>query len=238
VALVCGRVSGGLFGQDFEIRKDAEAFYPKLSELAKATPVIVTPHGGIHIWMRTLSPPRRKIRVCEEHPFDILGEGGYLVAPPSVLDGKQYEIIDSPSTIMWIAQDPFPTIVKRGLDLGWKMRALNSPESVAASVPVAITPSRTLTGKQRQEIVEALVPYWQHGRRHELTIYLLGLLIKRGIMKDDAEAILRAICQAADDEELTERLAQVRYHYANRLHLGSKLKGMAGLRELLGVESI
>lgn len=209
---------------------------PSLRNFA-STLVAETPHLGIHVYAQTLDPPRRKIRLCREHPLDILGSGGYAVAPPSIVDEKAYRFIGSARQILWLEQNPLATILKRGRELGWKMRTPAASQSARNDL-LAITPSRTLTGNQRQVIVQALIPYWQHGRRHELTIYLLGLLIKRGIMKDDAEAIVRAICQAADDEELTERLAQVSYHYSNRLQLGSKLKGMAGLRELLGVEEI
>lgn len=51
------------------------------------TPIKVeTPSGGLHLWYRS-NGERRKIGL-EGHKIDVLGKGGYGVAPPSKLPGK------------------------------------------------------------------------------------------------------------------------------------------------------
>jgi hypothetical protein len=234
VAVVCGSISLGLFVQDFERRKDAEEFYPNFEQLCKSTLVAETPHGGIHVYAQTSVGVRRSIRICEEHPFDILGEGGYALAPPSMVDGKQYRFLSSSNEILWIAEDPLAVLIKRCRELGWKTRAPSYSQPAANTSPVAVKLDRMLTKDQRAQIVNALVPFWRPGRRHEMTIYLLGFLVKRGVARDDSEAILKAICQAAGDEEISQRLKQVSYHYEQRVRLLPRLRGFSGLKEVLG----
>lgn len=53
------------------------------------TPVKVrTPGGGMHLWYRS-SGERRRLRI-DGLKIDILGKGGYGLAPPSVADDAQY----------------------------------------------------------------------------------------------------------------------------------------------------
>jgi len=249
VAIVCGAISGGLLVEDFEHYDDYAVFYdpPKIEA---ATIVVETPHGGIHVYSRTQPQVRRSIRICETHPIDLLGEGGYTVAAPSIIDHAQcdkakcnrlgfgnYQIISQARTIQEV-KDPLQAIELRCRELGWKMR---SPSvSLTAGNEIlggSIKLNRAMTGKERARIVKALVRFWQPGKRHELTICLVAFLIKRGIVESETHQIVKAICQATADEEINERLSQVSYHYKTRLSLLPKLKGLSGLREILRVES-
>src|SRR5690242_17237196 len=73
---------------------------PEESELRWAvdtfgrSPIIVrTGSGKHHVWYRH-SGERRRIRPIVGHPVDLLGEGGYSVAPPSVRpEGGKYEFL-------------------------------------------------------------------------------------------------------------------------------------------------
>jgi hypothetical protein len=237
VAVVCGSISLGLFVQDFERRKDAEEFYPNFEELCKSTLVAETPHGGIHVYAQTSVGVRRSIRICEEHPFDILGEGGYAVAPPSMVDGKQYRFLSSSKEILWIPSDPLASLLKHCRELGWKVKLPDSELGPSAVVALAKT-QRILPEKEKRRIVEALVPFWVPGRRNQLTIYLLGTFVKRGIAESDAVDVIAHICDEAADEEKAQRLSQVGYHYHKPASAIPRLKGMSGLREILGGEKL
>jgi hypothetical protein len=238
IAVLCGSISLGLFIQDFERREDAREFYPNFEELLKSTLVDETPHGGIHVWGQTSSPPRRKIRLCEEHPLDILGEGGYALAPPSMVDGKQYRFVSSAKEILWVTGNPLTILLNRCKELHWKTRVVIDSNAREATACGCHNTDRTLTEERRAKIVNALVPFWARGRRHEMTIYLLGFLMKQGIAEEESETVLRAICEAAGDEEIAERLKQVSYHYVHRASLLPRLKGWVGLQEVLGDATI
>jgi Bifunctional DNA primase/polymerase, N-terminal len=55
------------------------------------TPLVVRTGGGYHAYYRHGGEPRR-IRPYQNKPLDILG-GGYVVAPPSISEKGQYEIV-------------------------------------------------------------------------------------------------------------------------------------------------
>jgi len=81
VATVCGRVSGGLTVLDFDKPESFEKFFPRWKELLKATPIVQTARG-IHVWLRS-ERPCRSFKIPELQ-LDVKGEGGYVLAPPSV----------------------------------------------------------------------------------------------------------------------------------------------------------
>lgn len=54
----------------------------------RKTPVVVKTPRGVHFYYRH---PGEHVKTCKGVGFDIRGDGGYVVAPPSVVDGKQYE---------------------------------------------------------------------------------------------------------------------------------------------------
>lgn len=239
LAIVCGTVSGGFYVTDFEKETDARAFFPKLDKLAEQTPVVRTPHGGIHTYGQTLAVPRRSIRICEDPPIDLLGEGGYAVAPPSIVDGRKYQIIGSASQILWTAENPLPVLMKRCGQLGWKTREPErEPDTPAKGGLPLLGRDRILPEREKLRIIDALIPFWVRGRRNQLTIYLLGTFVKRGIREDDALDVISRICDLSADEEKEERVSQVPYHYHKPASVVPRLKGMSGLREILGAEKI
>jgi hypothetical protein len=57
----------------------------------KSTLIIETPSGGRHYWYRgEMKSSVRKIAPG----IDIRGEGGYVLLPPSVIDGRPYRMIE------------------------------------------------------------------------------------------------------------------------------------------------
>jgi hypothetical protein len=54
-----------------------------------------------------------------------------------------------------------------------------------------------------------LISVWQSLRRHKVALAISGALALRGHSQEQAECLLRAICSAAGDEELKDRLDAV-----------------------------
>ena len=122
IAVVLGRRSGGLACQDFEYEEDYQTFYgEKHEELEKSTLVCKTPHGGVHVMHYSKEAFRKKVRICEDHPIDVLGEGCVAVMPPSQIDGRRYEVIDSwRITLLDRSDNLLASTAAKIKDLGWK----------------------------------------------------------------------------------------------------------------------
>ncbi len=163
--------------------KDFEGLASKtlVVRTAKGVHVYLRPKGGLPLESKTFR--RRNARQRAYLPVDIKGEGGYVVAPPSVHpDGPTYAQMGNA-----------PGIVESD---GGFLLAL---ESRAEEWP----------------IVEAILPTWREGLRHETVLGFAGWLRKRaGFEEDRAVAIVEGICRAADDDELADRVRAVRDTYA------------------------
>lgn len=88
LGIVCGQASDNLVVLDFESDKDAWLFFEKEAILRNSL-VVRTCHGGIHVYLKTLlgETVRRQTKLCApDHSFDVCGEGGYVAAPPSVIN--------------------------------------------------------------------------------------------------------------------------------------------------------
>jgi hypothetical protein len=130
IGLLC---DNGLVVQDFESEADFRTFYPNQEKLMSQTLVVSTPHGGVHVYWIDLDPAQRTVRLFgNEHPVDFCGIGGYIVAPPSVLDHARcdrskclrqdrsaYTVISSSTDIATITNG-FTSTIRRGKSLGWR----------------------------------------------------------------------------------------------------------------------
>lgn len=100
VGIVCGAVSGGLVVLDIESLELYERWRQLAAQLVDATtlvklPVTASGKGG-HVYFRMEIPPgNRKLAMRgREVLAETRGEGGYIVAPPSVHpSGKVYELL-------------------------------------------------------------------------------------------------------------------------------------------------
>jgi len=101
------------------------------------------------------------------------------------------------------------------------------------AIHAASTRTVDLNAQQRTTVVRLLAPFWKKGQRHLLTIYLCGYLLKRRVRYMDAREIVTTLCDETGDEEKKARLANVSYHYRNRVTLLPRLKGYSGLREII-----
>ena len=111
-----------------------------------------------------------------------------------------------------------------------KMLELASEKMVQAKLdlPKAFKP---LPDEEEEKATRFLMRYWKPGYRNQLEISFLGFCIKRGISYDSAYRIIDEVTKRTHDEERSERLRLVDYHYRNRLNV--PLKATSGLREVI-----
>lgn len=94
IAVVCGRVSGGLTVIDIDDPGLAARFLSANPGLLESTICARTGGGNLHVYLRVPFPPAKFSlrRLDPPQPVDIQGEGSYVVIPPSIhASGRHYE---------------------------------------------------------------------------------------------------------------------------------------------------
>lgn len=81
IGMPTGKVNGGIMAVDWDDRDLLAHFFRKNRDRIKA--MTLTPRGGGHCFFRGEGPN------AQGKP-DIRGEGGYVLRPPSTIDGKPY----------------------------------------------------------------------------------------------------------------------------------------------------
>lgn len=89
IGLVTGEVSG-IVVVDCERREDAKWFY---NNCGRTNTIVQTPRG-FHLYFQW---PGCHVANAQrlQGKYDIRGDGGYVVAPPSVVNDKQYKFVDN-----------------------------------------------------------------------------------------------------------------------------------------------
>lgn len=114
-----------------------------------------------------------------------------------------------------------------------KISSFESKKDVQMALPAELPVNvKTLTRREEEKIARWLAKHWVEGYRNQLEMFFLGLCLKRGVSRESARRIISAVANLKNDEEKTARLALVDYHYRGRTNI--RLKGKAGIRELLG----
>lgn len=72
---------------------DAHRELQKAGLLGGAFRLVRTPRGGLHVY---LPPSGDGNHTCARRHVDYRGLGGYVLAPPSLVDGKPYQVITEP----------------------------------------------------------------------------------------------------------------------------------------------
>lgn len=110
IGIACGAASGGLLAIDLDVDEERDEdglrtlhqWESERGELAE-TATAITGRGGVHLLYRTETPPRCSTDQTPDKRvgIDIRGEGGYIVAPPSVHpNGHTYELEE------WLEDSP------------------------------------------------------------------------------------------------------------------------------------
>ena len=186
IGIVCGAVSGGLVVLDFDDPRAFRYTYLDRKELASQTLVAET-GKGVHVYARLKgggTPKGRTYRRTGKGltwlPLDIKGEGGYVVAPPSVHpSGKPYRFLGEASDIMEVSE---PSLREK-LD----QRAEEWPfvEAVLDAWKEG----------NRHNLALGLAKILRYQRRFS---------------EDRVEAVVRRLCVAAEDSEVEDRIHAVR----------------------------
>lgn len=109
-------------------------------------------------------------------------------------------------------------------DAGVQVRLEGAPQ------PASLT-GEPLTHSEKEFCVNFLCKLWVSGYRNQVEMAFLGWCIKNGVPYEDARWIIEEVVRRRNDEEASERLRLVDYHYSSRIHLGRRLKGLSGLKE-------
>jgi len=220
IGIVCGPVSKGFTALDLEneevfqyvtkkIQKENPALFARL-------PIARTPSGGGHIYFRSPTPLKsEKLAYTADQKNELLaevrGEGTYIIVPPSppevhsVGNKKPYEMIQG---------NP-------------KDAPLLNEEEVESLLSVACSLNQWWV-----QLAIRVVPHWQESKRHDLALYLAGLLAKEKIPLEQAEKLLDTIHLLTGDEESEDRMRALRDTY-ERHQRGEEVAGYTGLVEIV-----
>jgi len=163
---------------DFDTRKGFIDFIvSNIDELPESTPIVKSGRG-YHIWFK----PNKLIRNQQFDGIDIKGEGGYIVAPPSIhQNGTEYKFINRPNGFI------------PELDLDKLKFPRIRPERQEITRPTAASSDRRLV-KSTWETEPGFD--WDHlqsgvneGQRHNTLVRLTGWLIGQDYTKDSIMAL-------------------------------------------------
>lgn len=157
--------------------------------------------------------------------IDVKANGGYVVAPPSVIDGHEY---------VWIEQNgtgysrPFLTLSFSELQaLIEKIKSKLNIETKKEEHKTEVnSKTETIDIEQLKKII---LTRYEEGHRQDIIMYMSGWLRKEGVSKDTVEKIVTDICFESGDREVKMRLAAVEQAWKKE---PDELKGISGLTEL------
>ena len=238
IAIVCGKVSGNLVVVDFDDKEVYEKFMKEIendSELKSIieTTWLVETTKGYHIYLRVDS--NKPVLTGKMAKVDIKGEGGYVVAPPSLHpSGKRYEFVRFSKTtgheIRVISEEQYNKLLShlenvtqtkltfRRVQVDERKKQKHEEAKSVEGVrheetTEEVKHERTLTSAQIVEIMKTLEPIYKPGIRHGVILYLVGWLYKAKISYESAEKLVKAICDNFKDEECEDRLYTLRDTY-------------------------
>ena len=212
IGIVCGKVSNNLVVIDFDDAEVYEKFMKEvegnteLKDVIDSTWLVKTGKGfHIYLWVGTDKP----VKTGKLPKVDIKGEGGYVVAPPSLHpSGKRYEFVRFTKTtgheIRTISEEQYDKLltILEGVT-GGKLSLERQQKKEDSGVGRL---GKKLNDEQIAKIVKALEPVYQVGHRHNIILYLTGWMYKKGVDYDSAEKLVKAICERYQDEECDDRL--------------------------------
>jgi hypothetical protein len=237
VGIVCGKVSGVVV-LDID---DPEKFGVALKAIGEAlpdTPIARTCEGW-HMYFRYPANRivERKDRL-NDWGAELRGDGCYVVAPPTVIDGKRYHWAKRNGRLMALGEVPLVECPE------WLLNAFGVPFRDEQSEPTPVHQSTqqvsqptdendyTLSDEQKRALKSVLVPNWVEGQRHDLALGLAGLLAKSGIAQDDALTLLRETAKEAGDNEWRDRERALKDTF-DRLWRGEQVVGYKRLEEIV-----
>jgi len=193
-------------------------------------PMVRTPSGGIHIYMRVdtnwgdeWGVGNTSIALGSRFKYikqlDLKGCGrGYTILPPSQVGGKQYQNVGAYTWMLprhGLAM--MPVTCRAALEkLILESRPKRSNRNGNRKHPTQPQepPSNELTVDQINQIVESAAAIWNEGRRQDLALALAGIMRKQGISLEQAMDVVAGVVAATADEEPGKRLTAVLSTYS------------------------
>lgn len=262
IGLIMGRISkafgldidgsGGkstLYSTFFASRTDPKGwrwtgYVPKtkrdeeIADLLMRTSMTFTPSDGRHLLYRYDGVEKIETRVLwkgigDHEEIKVIGDGAYIVVPPSIIDGRQYVTAELGRPPLWRNRDEMlemPTGLRkymlrqieatsgRGAQKRLKRGTSRSPPSQ----------NRSLTPKETQEVLQIVEPHYHRGARNNIIVGMSGMFRNEGYSLDAACQFALLLANKCGDEEINSRLEVVRRTYARQ----GRVAGYSHLKEL------
>jgi hypothetical protein len=241
VGIVCGKVSG-IVVLDIDDEEKFGVALEAIGEKLPDTPTVRT-RKGWHLYFRY--PANRivgKKDRLNDWGAELRGDGCYVVAPPTEIDGHRYHWVKRNGQLMALGEVPMAECPEWLLDAFGVPFADNLNEPVSArqstlQVPQPTSEKGYMLSDERKQVLKAIVvPLWVEGQRHDLALGLAGLLAKLGVSQDEAIALLCEIAKEAGDNEWRDRERALKDTF-NKLWRGEQIVGYKRLEEIVGEET-
>ena len=186
IGVVCGAVSGGLLVLDFDDLRAFPYFFTDRRELPGRTLVVET-GKGVHAYVRVKGggTPKgasfhKKADSRKWFPLDVKGDGGYVVAPPSIHpSGKAYRFLGDANTILEVDRNRLDEQIARCVE-EWPL------------------------------VEKVLSAWTEGTRHNLALGFAKLLRFRRKFSEDRVLDVVRRLCAAAGDEQVEDRIAAAR----------------------------
>ncbi|GLI53351.1 VapE domain-containing protein [Thermodesulfovibrio yellowstonii] len=213
--------------------QDSVEFLEKYSEFSKNLKVVT--RRGIHYYFHVLNIPLnfggQKI-YTDRIKIDIKANNGYVVAPPSQIDGFQYHWVGINGDnklkpkMKKLSFEEFTKILQKiRIELGLEQEQEYVDEK-AESEKI-----KKILDVDLKKLSQIIKRYYREGNRQNIAIYTAGLLGKIGFDLDAALGFITKIANECGDTEIKMRIAGVR-HTFQKLESRQPVKGITGLIEV------
>jgi len=183
-------------------------FKQPIDEFAKVTWIQRTGGGGYHILFRGHAEPFKVDGFAEIRS----GNGQYILVAPSI----------HPET-----KKPYQ----------WISDIEKTPIAEISAADLERLRHRLETLKRFRNFIKAMSERWEKSHRHNLSLWLSGVLRKIGLSVEDAELVLKTIVLSRGDEELKDRLTALKTTYERPIEeIGAWSYLRAELESIVGPE--
>lgn len=87
------------------------------------------------------------------------------------------------------------------------------------------------------QLTNLMIKYWEDGRRHDVSLFLSGLLTQEGWGIDQTKSLIENICKATGDTEIYNRMQTVESTY-QKYKEGKRIRGRQGLGEMMSISDM
>lgn len=213
----------------------ADAIYQKLSELNARPSLIVNSGHGLHVYYKlseNIDPgvwielQKKLIKFFQKH-FSEFNPDDKLKDPARIIRIiGTWNVKNEPVETKFLVEDYTDYRLQ---DMEKLLAEIVLEKEVREYRDVQF--NRTLDDGQIERIAAVFKEFWLPDHRDNLTMSLVGYMMKLGFTRDTTKKVIETICALANDEESNLRTGKVDYHYSQRL----SEKGLQGLIGFQGI---